>query len=866
VTANRKIWFTLIVVLIFALAGFIVNLLIGAYSCVVAGLSFSFASLRELREAHPQFYLLSLLPLFSALAGFFAAGTLDRKIREYHSRISIHKKTIDNTIAFARQIEQGDLNYRYMQVNGEDDLADALENMRVGLVGYHKEDDERNRLAEIVGAINRLLRSVNQIEKLGEEITAFLVNEMEYVVQGAFYVVNQAAGEAKTIRLTSTYAYHRKKYRQAEFRFAEGLIGQAAIEKGIILRTEIPADYVSITSGLLGEKKPQSIIIVPLIANDVVHGVIELAAIKKFSDFEVKVLNEISELVARTINDVLVNENTRNLLAQAEKMSVELVQQKSQLEQNALDMNVAQDELQKANVKLQEQIREVHNSNNKIHALLENSLEVIFVINSGGIISYVSPSVRSVLGYFPEELTGKREIENIHPLDSNLFSQFTKDIVSYPEKKHKIQYRYFTKDGEILWLEAIGKNSETEVIKGVVINARDISEQRLAAKEQRIRAKMQALSENSPDLILRIDIFSRCTYVNSVIETITDMKIVEIINKPIMNMRVDESVISNWKSLLNDAASTKEKKYGEVVFPTRSGEKIMQISAIPEFFENGEVESVLFVCHDITEAKLREEVIRKKNKSISDSINYAYNIQNALMPTQKTLQSMIPNSFMFFKPKDIVSGDYPWIYQDENYVYIGVMDCTGHGVPGALMSIIGYFLQNEIVHNQNNLDAGEILDRMHTNVVSTLRQDDPDSKINDGMDAAFCKIDLKNRILNFAGAHRPLYYQGKKEFNEIRGDRFPVGSTQYSKRKNFTNNVIEISPGDAFYLMTDGYADQIGGETGKMKFMSGNVNVLIKDNKELSIFQMGNLFKTTYEKWKGSADQVDDVLIIGFKF
>lgn len=819
-----------------------------------------------LHQAHPEFYLLAVIPVLTAIAGYFAISFLLRKVDEYKQRIETHRKTLDNTISFARKIEKGDLGSSYNRVNGEFELAEALENMRAGLLKYNREDMERNLIAGFVGDINKILRSANEVDHLGDAIIAFLVDRLDHVVQGAFYVVSEEDGKKPVIRLTSTYAYNRKKHLKARFEFAEGLIGQAAIEKDIIHRTEIPDDYVTVTSGILGDKKPRSIIIVPLIANDMVHGVIELAGLQRFSPLHIRILGEISEIVARTINNVMVGEQTRMLLSRSEKMSVELVEQKSQLIQNAKDMEIAQEELKKANTKLQEQVREVHNSNKKTHALLENSLEVIFIINSEGVISYVSPSVRSVLGYFPEEIIGKKETENIHPLDSNLFIQFIRDIVSFPERNHRIQYRYFTRDGEILWLEAIGKNSDNEVIRGVVINSRDISEQRLAAREQRIRAKMQALSENSLDLILRIDIFSRCTYVNPVIESLTGMKIGEIINKPIMNIAMDESVISAWKTMLNDVATSKEKRIDEVAFRIGQEQQYMQISAIPEFFENGEVESVLFVCHDITEAKLREDLIRKKNKSISDSINYAYNIQNALMPTQKTLQAIIPNSFMFFKPKDIVSGDYPWIYQDDQIVYIGVMDCTGHGVPGALMSIIGYFLQNEIIHGNRTDNAGEILDKMHTNVVSSLRQDDPGSKINDGMDAAFCKIDLKNRVLNFAGAHRPLYYHSKKEFREIRGDRFPVGSTQYGNRKNFNNHTIEIAPGDAFYLMTDGFADQIGGETGKMKFMSGNVNLLIQENSSLSIFQMGNLFRSTFETWKGAAEQVDDILIIGFKF
>jgi serine phosphatase RsbU (regulator of sigma subunit) len=236
------------------------------------------------------------------------------------------------------------------------------------------------------------------------------------------------------------------------------------------------------------------------------------------------------------------------------------------------------------------------------------------------------------------------------------------------------------------------------------------------------------------------------------------------------------------------------------------------------------------------------------------------------MPTEENLHKILPNSFMFYKPKDIVSGDYPWLFKKGDSVYIGAMDCTGHGVPGALMSIIGFFLQDAIIHQDDELNAGDVLNKLHSSVVDRLKQSEPGSKINDGMDAAFCRINLKRRELDFAGAHRPLYHVSKSQLTEIKGDKFPVGSTQYRNRKDFINNKIKIHPGDSIYFMTDGFPDQFGGPTGKQRFTSDSVGKLIQENTHLSIFQMGNLFRNTYDTWKGSINQLDDVLVIGLKF
>jgi len=155
---------------------------------------------------------------------------------------------------------------------------------------------------------------------------------------------------------------------------------------------------------------------------------------------------------------------------------------------------------------------------------------------------------------------------------------------------------------------------------------------------------------------------------------------------------------------------------------------------------------------------------------------------------------------------------------------------------------------------------------LHVNVVEKLKQAEPGSKINDGMDAAFCRINLKKKELDYAGAHRPLYHISNGVMSELKGDKYPVGSTQYRNRKDFTNNTIKIKQGDSVYFMTDGYHDQFGGPTGKAKFTSDRVGQMIQANTNLSIFQMGNLFRSTYDDWKGVNDQLDDVLVIGLKF
>lgn len=815
-------------------------------------------------ERHPWLHLAILLPLLSILPGFWLGRRNLRELEQKDVLISHHEQNIGRTIEFAREIGHGNLDFRFVPVNGERGLASSLDEMREGLKAASKRESDRNEIMRRVSQVGQLLRMHTTLESLSEEVISFLVRELDGVVQGAFYLADESGSK---LELTAAFAYGRKKHLKASFQFAQGLVGQAALEKAPVFRREIPDHYATISSGLIEDRKPSSLLLQPLMSHEEVFGVIELASFMDFTDLQQEIMAELSEIIARTVSNLRVNRRTRELLSESREMSRELGEQKQQLEEQAELMIQTQEELKDSNQKLGEQVEEVHRSQKKNGILLENASEIITICSEKGKVTFVSPSVRSIMGYFPAELESLDVSENVHPQDQNAFQEFFSRLLSYPEQTGMLKYRCFTKAGDIIWLQASGRNFLSDpVINGLVINTRDISVQRLAEKEQRMRAKMQALSENSLDIIVRIDIFSRCTYINPVISHYTDHQATDLINRPLMDTGMDESVLDAWKDIYEGVAKSRKKQEAEMEFPTPDGVKYMKVNAIPEFSESGDIESVLMVCHDITEARMREDLIRKKNKSISDSINYAYYIQSSLMPGEDQVREQLPQSFMFYEPKDVVSGDYPWMQVRDEEIYLGAMDCTGHGVPGALMSLIGYFLQNEIMAGQRKLTAGEMLDHLHERVVKALRQDDEDSKTRDGMDAAFCRINKAKRELHYAGAHRPLYHVSNGKLTVIKGDKKPVGGTQYGDRQPFKNHVLQMEAGDAVYFMTDGYPDQYGGPDGKQKYMSGRVKKLIAENTHLSIFQMGKLFKDSFYEWMGDTKQLDDVLIIGIKF
>jgi PAS domain S-box-containing protein len=754
-------------------------------------------------------------------------------------------------------------------MSANDMLGLSLLNMRDSIQQSAKRDDEQNWIVTGVAEIGDILRSTNNIEELSERVVAYITKKTD-AIQGAFYVVNDEDEDNKFIEMTASYAYHKKKYLSAKFRFAEGLVGQAAIEQDTILRTEVPDNYVTITSGLLGERKPKCILIVPLItvigSERIVYGVIEFAGFEKFSPRNIRFVNEVSEIIARTIFNIKVNETTRKLLERSQKQSEELQEQQEILRQNAEEMQSTQEELKRTNYALEEQIEQVNKAQKKMQILLENASEVITIYEKDRKVRYVSPSVEKILGYAQEELIGINDIIHVHKMGVEAVDKMFYDLLENPEQRITIQFSYTQKNGEMVWLESTGTNLLSDAaIEGIVVNSRDITERRRAEQESRMRGQMQALSENSPDLITRFNKEGKVFYINPIIEAYSGHNKEEFLSKSIDEVSLNESVINSWNTILREVLTNQEKVATEMDFPSVMGDRVMQVNAIPEYNEQSLIESVLVVSHDITDRKIIELEIQSKNKKITESINYAKRIQGAILPNNVIIQNIFPESFILYKPRDVVSGDFPWFMQKGDDMYIAAVDCTGHGVPGALISLIGYFLLNNIVNNKEVSDPGVILDQLDKGVTETLKQDSDDSSTRDGMDIALCKINLKKKTLQYAGAHRPLYFLHKGELTEIKGDKFPIGGGQYKSRTNFTNTVLDISKGDAVYFCSDGFPDQFGGPENR-KFSPKKIRDIITNNATANMNKMHQIFDQEFETWKGEEKQTDDVLMIGIKF
>lgn len=263
------------------------------------------------------------------------------------------------------------------------------------------------------------------------------------------------------------------------------------------------------------------------------------------------------------------------------------------------------------------------------------------------------------------------------------------------------------------------------------------------------------------------------------------------------------------------------------------------------------------------ELQSQKQIIETKNREITDSINYAKRIQQAILPPNDIIYDSFNQSFVLYQPKDVVSGDFYGFFKKEDYVLIAVADCTGHGVPGAFMSMIGHEQLSKIILEKGISKPSDILNELHVGIRKALKQD-ATGESRDGMDIALCKIYLTQKKLEYAGANRPLWIIRNNELIETKADKQPIGGLETDNRKLFTNHIINLEEKDCIYLFTDGYADQFGGDRGK-KFMVKNFErhliEIQSENMKLQKQQIHEKFNT----WKGKNEQVDDVLVIGIK-
>ncbi|MBL4654338.1 MAG: SpoIIE family protein phosphatase [Bacteroidia bacterium] len=402
-----------------------------------------------------------------------------------------------------------------------------------------------------------------------------------------------------------------------------------------------------------------------------------------------------------------------------------------------------------------------------------------------------------------------------------------------------------------------------------MVDERTIELKKEKEKVEEINKELEKLSivaSETDNSVIITDKNGEIQWVNEGFEKMTGYKIDEF-KLAIGSTLIEGSSNPEFSQLLNECVKKRESLVYESINETKEGNKFwVQSTLTPILDDAGEVKKLVVIDTDITKRKLTELDLKNKNKSILESINYAQRIQETIMPTTQHLQKYFPDSFIYYKAKDVVSGDFPWTLQNDNNFYVAAVDCTGHGVPGAMMSMIGYFLLNDIVGGRHIHEPGEILNKLHEGIKNTLNQEE-NLESKDGMDIALCTINRESREVQFAGAHRPLLWLHNGEIQQIKGNRFPVGGLQYSSRGkeiNFTTNKLTLDIGDSIFFFSDGLIDQIGGPKNR-NFKSTQIVKIIDENKDLEMNEISKIIDDRFNEWMGPNKQTDDVIMIGIR-
>lgn len=290
---------------------------------------------------------------------------------------------------------------------------------------------------------------------------------------------------------------------------------------------------------------------------------------------------------------------------------------------------------------------------------------------------------------------------------------------------------------------------------------------------------------------------------------------------------------------------------------------VLAIAGISAYAFAGKRKTAKLLARQVEEIHYKNLEIQEKNKDITDSIQYAKRLQEAVFPDPKELNGFFAESFVLFRPKDIVSGDFYWFEHFGNEAMLVVGDCTGHGVPGAFMSIMGHNLLNQIVLEEEIYEPARILSELDKRVSATLNKKVNKAEHHDGMDIAICLIRKAQKKLIYAGANRPLVINRENSIMEIKPDKFAVGGAFNSGSKTFTDKEVKLNDNDVMFLFSDGYQDQFGGPKGK-KFKYKSLQELFLTTKG-NLVQQAEIFDKCFEEWKGGLEQIDDVTVIGIK-
>lgn len=393
--------------------------------------------------------------------------------------------------------------------------------------------------------------------------------------------------------------------------------------------------------------------------------------------------------------------------------------------------------------------------------------------------------------------------------------------------------------------------------------------QRRATRTAAERDSYLNVLENSNDALFVIDFVNgRILQVNAKAAQMLGHSTEQLVGRTIFQLHPPEHLHRSAERIA-DAWERKGLVYEDIPLVSASGE-VIAVESSARVTSYGGGPAIILFARDIRERLTLQErvaaqqsLVRAQNEQLVASIRYAQRIQRAVLPEVASLQDIVPESFILFRPRDIVSGDLHWFAERDGQLVITAADCTGHGVPGALLSLIGAALFEEMVITKGIRDPGAALDGVRTGMIQALSKQDGSMEQQDGMNASLVVLDRERRRASYAGGHAPLYVVRQGTLLEFKGDRMPIGPYP-GELRSFTSSEVDLEPGDRLFLFSDGLQDQFGGADGR-KLRSSGLKQWLVETSSLPIDDQYQAISDRFRAWKGDLEQVDDVLLIGLE-
>ncbi len=648
------------------------------------------------------------------------------------------------------------------------------------------------------------------LSELGHKLTKFLFDYTE--MAGIVFFANVESQEE--LVLISQIGFNSVADAK-KINTNDGFYGNILQHQKPILLTDIPAKYI-IKSTFL-EIQPKSAVILPLSFNHKLAGILEIAFAENLPNYKLDFLEKISEGIAATILEIKQDKKNHTLLTESQLLTENLKAQEEELRQNLEEIRAVQEQLQEKIVQT-ELIKNELAARDKVL----NMSALVTESDIYGNITYANEKFCEVSQYTLAESLGKSH-----------------NIVRHPETPKEVFKEMWT---------TIKRGG---IFKGVIKNrAKDGSEYWVDVTVAPI------MNENGVPLRyigVRFNITQQVRQAKQIQELLFES--LEI-NKT-LHIKEEELIQKN-----RDLLAAQD-----------------QLEGVNEFLEKKVIERT-------QEIFLQKEALEHQKNEIESSIRYAKRIQEAMLPNSEDFDELELNHFIFYQPRDIVSGDFYWLAQSgtyseqflkvnpnlsdkHRYSLFAVADCTGHGVPGAFMSMIGISKLNQIVKEQEIIDTATILSLLNEEVNAALSNQHIGTKsppVRDGMDIALCCLDREEKILYFSGALNPLIYVQNNELKLIRGDKRPIGGGfRGDKYPSFTTHQVDVSIPTVIYIYSDGFQDQFGGEEGK-KFMSSRFRNLLFQIYHKTSQEQASYLQDTMKNWQADRHkQIDDILVMGIQ-